>query len=223
MKKTFLFALISIIVVNAKGQFIDKFGLKIGAGTSNLYWETRGEFGEKYTDWKKEKEGITIRLFAEKNLNKYLSIRPKIGYIQKGFRDDHIITNLNGDTVANTINKGVTLHDISADIGLKFRPFNCKINPYLIVGLRGDYLLDYNDYEIEIDGIKYREYESILDDYKKFTIGGLIGVGLEYKDLIFIDFEYNPAITKNYEYQNVMMKYRYFEVTIGLNISGLIK
>jgi len=37
--------------------------------------------------WKKNNIGFVVYLNAEKEFNKHFSLKPEIGYIQKGFRD----------------------------------------------------------------------------------------------------------------------------------------
>jgi len=63
------------------------------------------------------------------------------------------------------------------------------------MGLRGDYMLDYEDNVVEIDDEKYGLYQADLKDFNNFVLSGLIGVGLGYKGLVYIKIEFNPAIT----------------------------
>lgn len=42
--------------------------------------------------WNDNKVGFIGQVYAEKNIGKYLSFRPVIGYLQKGFVDDITLT-----------------------------------------------------------------------------------------------------------------------------------
>lgn len=221
MKWTILFGFILVFDGLANAQIIDKYGLRIGGGFSNHYWDYKNEVLSDLSSWMENKIGLSIYLNAEKELTNYLSIRPEIGYLQKGFKDDIIITTVEGDEI-DTVNTGVILHNLSANIGLKLSPFDFLIRPYLIAGIRGDYMIDYKDFEIEFQGETYGLYKSVIDDFNKFTLSGLIGIGFEYSDLLYLDIEFYPAITKNLDYTGLSIKDRYFGLTIGLNINTFI-
>ncbi len=78
----------------------------------------------------------------------------------------------------------VILHNISLNIGGKVTPFRTKLKPYIILGLRGDYLISYKDFEVQYNGETQTIYGGELDDYNEFVLSGLIGIGLEYNELI---------------------------------------
>jgi len=54
-------------------------------------------------------------------------------------------------------------------------------------------------------------------------LGGILGAGISYHDLLFMDLEYNPSITKNLESSYMAIYDRYFSLTLGMNINQLIK
>jgi len=220
MKKTLLFGLILIFYATAHGQFFDNYGLRIGAGLSNQYWEYKNEVFSDFSEWKENKLGLITYINAEKNINKYISIRPEIGYIQKGFKEEITFTDEEGFEI-NTESSIVTLHNLSLNIGGKYTPVDTKIKPFLIVGLRGDYLLGYKDFEVEFEGKTYGLYKSFLDDYEKFVLSGLIGIGIDFNDLVYFDLEYNPALTKNLNEDLLSIKDRFIGMTIGINISEI--
>ena len=222
MKKKVFFGFIFLISGLVNAQIIDNYGLRIGAGFSNQYWDYKNEMFSDLSSWKKDKLSLSIYLNAEKKLNNFLSIRPEIGYIQKGFNDDIIFTTAEGEQIDTDI-KDVILHNLSGNIGLKISPVDFIVKPYLIAGIRGDYMIDYKDFEVEVQGVKYGLYKSTIDDFNKFTLSGLIGIGLDYKSLVYIDFEFNPAFTKNLDDTGISIKDRYYGLSIGLNINTLIK
>ena len=85
MKKTILSGLIIIFCITAKGQLIDNYGLKIGAGLSNQYWKYKNDMFSNLSGWNDNKVGLIGQVYAEKKIGRFLSFRPAIGYIQKGF------------------------------------------------------------------------------------------------------------------------------------------
>lgn len=221
MKKTILLGLIFLLggVVNA--QFLDKYGLRLGGTISNQFWEYNGSLITDVNGWKENKLGLNLFLNAEKELNNFLSIRPEIGYLQKGFTSDFDLSIL-GETIT-TKNTKVTLHNLTVDIGLKISPVDYIIKPYLTAGIRGNYMLGYKDFEIEFLGVTYEPYKPFIEEFNQVTFSGLIGVGFEYDDLIYMEFEFAPPLTNNLDDKGLLVKDRYYGVTIGLNISELIK
>jgi hypothetical protein len=221
-KKTSVALIILIFCLTSNAQIIDNYGIRIGVGLASQYWNFNNEMASDLSDWKEIKPGLTVYINAEKLLNNNISIRPEFGYIQKGFVEDIELTNNQGEPIG-TNKSSVILHDLSIDISTKIIPLQSKFKPYFVLGFRGDILVGYKDYMIEFQGEEYGVYEEILDDYNKFVLSGLIGIGLDCKGLIYIDLEFNPAITKNLDNSGLSIKDRYFGLTIGLNINALTK
>lgn len=222
MKKIALFGLISIIFIQVNGQFIDNYGLKLGAGLSNQYWDYKNDMFSNLSGWNDNKVGFIGQVYAEKNIGKFLSFRPVIGYLQKGFVDDITLTTAEGEELAVKDNK-VILHDLSMDLSLKIIPIDKNFKPFIFLGLRGDYLLGYRSVIIDFQGENHELDTDLYDDFNKFTLGAIIGFGVLYKDLIFLDLDYNPAMTKNFESDGLAINNNYFSLTLGVNINRLIK
>jgi hypothetical protein len=220
MKKAKILVLILIFCVNVNGQFFNNYGLRIGAGLSNQYWQYKTKVYSRLTRWKNYSTGINGQVYAEKNLGKHFSLRHSIGYVQKGFTDNIVLSPAGEKDIA-TKDK-LVLHDLSLDLSSKIIPIQKKIKPYLFIGLRGEYLMFYRDvikdYE---EDLKFNA--DLYDNFNKFTLGGLLGVGILYDDLLFLDFEYNPMITKNFESEGLAVTDKYFSLTAGLNINRLVK
>ncbi|MGD9605792.1 MAG: porin family protein [Bacilli bacterium] len=221
MKKIALLGLISIVFLTANGQFIDNYGLKLGAGLSNQYWDYKNDMFSSLSGWKDNKIGFFGQVYAEKNIGKYISFRPALGYLQKGFVDDITLTTAEGEELAIKDNK-VVFHDLSLDLSLKIIPFEKNLKPYIFLGLRGDYLMDYRSVIVDFQGEEYELDTELYDNFNKFNLGAVFGFGISYKDLLFLDLEYNPSITKNYESSGLAINDKYFSLTVGLNINKLI-
>jgi hypothetical protein len=203
-----------------RAQFIDKYGLNIGATYSNQLWSfILGPEGNVNQDYKL---GYSVFFSIEKQLSHVFSIRPEVGYIQKGFKNIHELY-VEGGSVpkpAGVDKKNVVFHDVSLNIGLKITPFTFQWNPYTVFGLRTDYMLYYKDIKYYDPGSRreYGMYKSEIDEYNKANLGGLISIGLEYKNLIYLEFEYNPSLTNSYKTPIVKIKDNCWGIRIGLNI-----
>lgn len=226
-KKTLLFLIFISLFTFSKAQTIDKYGLKVGMGLSNQLIEYE-IFGEERSSWKDDNLGFNIYINAEKKLSNSLTLRPELGYIQKGFKDEITFTDVNGQETGK-YKDNVILHNVSLNLGLKIIPFEYTFNPYLIAGFRGDYLIDYKDFKIDnqSEGI----YKFQIEEYNNFVLSGLIGLGVEYKKLLYLEMEFNPAITKNINRSNdsaadeallpTTVKDGYFGFAIGVQINEL--
>ena len=222
MKKATLIGFALIFYFSVNGQFIDNYGLKLGAGISNQYWKYKNDMFSNLTHWNDNKTGIIGQIYAEKNLGKYISLRPAIGYIQKGFVEDVTLTIREGEELAVKNNK-VLFHDLSLDLPIKIMPVDKIFKPYIYMGLRGDYLLDYRSVIVAFQGEEHELNSHLYDAFNKFTLGAIIGLGIIYNNLLSLDLEYNPAITKNYDSNGLIINDKYYSLTIGLNINQLIK
>jgi hypothetical protein len=176
------------------------------------------------TIWKKDKMGLAVYTTAEIKLNRFLSFRPEIGYIQRGFKENVIITfadSTGGVSTGIDSEEKATIHNLSIDLSIIIYPFDIKLKPYLLVGMRNDYLLWYKD-QFDFQGKKYDISNSIIKDFNKFILSGLICLGFNYKELVYIELEYNPAITNNFDNSNLRIKERYFGINAGLYINRFL-
>lgn len=218
-----MLGILLMISAVVKAQIIDNYGIRIGAGLSDEYWNYK-TFNLDEEGWQGNKISFTGQVFAEKYLGKYLSILPAIGYIQKGYVDDIKWVALDGSPVEiTTVNNRVVFHDLSMDVSFKIMPFQKKIKPYLLLGLRGDYLMDYRGVIVNFQGENLELNKDLYNDYNKFTLGGILGAGISYHELLFMDLEYNPSITKNFDSSFMAIHDSYFSLSMGMNINQLIK
>ena len=206
-----LFLLISTLT---KAQFIDNYGFRLGIGLSNQYWNLKGM--EDFSDWKTNKTGFIGQFMIEKKINNYIAFRPAIGYTQYGCIL-HINFNPNDPTAETPLktNYNLDLHYLSADLSIKISPLQAKFTPYILLGFRSNYLFNYRDELEETDF-------GFISEYNKITLDGLFGVGISYNDFLNLDFEFNPALTKNYDNSFLSIKNRYYSLTLGLNINRLL-
>ena len=214
----FLIITFLTISISMKSQYFENYGIKVGAGVSNQYWKLL-RMDSEFTRWQKDKIGIIAQFYAEKYFGNYFSFKPELGYIQKGFVDRSKFLDENGLEIPLKSNH-VVLHDLSMDLAVKIIPIHKKVNPYLLAGARGDYLLKYRDIVFEDD--KYGKDSFIYDNFKKFTIGLIAGIGIEFGNKLSLEFEYNPSLTKNLSDHFIEIHDRYYSLSLGLNINHLI-
>jgi hypothetical protein len=208
---------LTLIAKISFSQIIDRYGINIGTSYSTQVWDYKlvpidSDYEYKF--------GFMAFLQAEKDFGNLLALRTELGYIQKGFKNNIELLFVDGTSVRAN-NDNVILHDLALNLGLKIRPVKADYTPYLLVGLRSDYLISYKDIVIEVQEIEFNMFESTIEDFNKFNLGGLIGLGIEIKDLIYCEIEYNPNITKNFEDTGLSIKDNCWGAKIGLNINKL--
>ena len=220
MKRRLTIILALILIANlSHSQIIDRYGINIGASYSTQIWDYKLISVGSDNDYK---VGLMVFFQAEKDLGNIFALRTELGYIQKGFKNQLELTFVDG-TFADTNNDNVVFHDIALNLGLKIKPLKVDYSPYILVGLRSDYMISYKDIEIEeqASGKKFNMYESAIEEFNKFNVGGLIGLGVDIKELLYLEVEYNPNFTKNFDDKGLSVKDNCWGIKIGLNINKL--
>jgi hypothetical protein len=161
---------------------------------------------------------------AEKDFVEFLTLRTELGYIQKGFKNNVELTFSDG-TSAGVIEENVVLHDLALNLGLKIKPFKFDYSPYLFLGCRGDYMFSHKDvlFKEQASGLEFSMYESLIEHLDKFNIGGLIGLGIDIKEWLYFEIEYNPNFTTSFKNESFSIKDNCWGAKLGLNINKLIK
>lgn len=221
MKKEILIIIILLMVIQyGRSQFFAKYGLNIGATYSNQSWEFK-TYKKFYKDYKK---GLSIFLSSEKKLSRTLSLRSEFGYLQKGFKNNSGWS-VNKVEVSGIKGRDVLINDLGLNVVFKVLPFNSKVLPYALIGFRADYILSYKDIEYieQSSGSKFGMYDDEFNEFNKFNLGGLIGIGVEFNNLYYIDLEYNPAITNYYNSNWLKIMDDCWGLKFGININKLMK
>lgn len=215
MKKTLLLGITILMAGYMHAQIFDNYGIRAGVGIANQYVDSKDKtFYSSY--WHDNKAGLSFYLNAEKQFNKFISLRPEIGYAQKGYKSSITLTSAEG-TIASVDNEAVKLNNLSINFSGIITPLNTEIKPYIVLGVRSDLLLSYED--IEVGGIGI--YQGFLDNYNKIVLGGQFGLGIDYKDKFYFEAIYNPAFTKSYDGSFMSIQDRFIEFTVGVNINKL--
>lgn len=205
----------------AHGQIIDRYGINIGVSYSTQVWDYKLISPDSDKD---NKVGFMAFVQAEKDLGNILALRTEFGYIQKGFKNKFELTFPDG-TSAGVNKDNVILHDLALNLGIKIKPLEVDYAPYIIFGLRGDYMFSYKDIVIkeQHSGIEYNLYKSAIEEFNKFNLGGLFSLGVDLKNLIYFEIEYNPNFTKNFDDTGLSIKDNYWGAKLGLNIKNRSK
>lgn len=221
-EKILIIILLSIISKFAVAQIFDKYGFNVGTSYSNQLWNYKLISVDNPN--KEYKIGLSVFLSAERKINKQLSIRPEIGYVQKGFKNDMEFTSYDG-TSLGTSNKSAIFHDLGFNIGLKIAPFNLKFSPYTLLGLQSSYMFSYKDiiFVENISGLKFNLYKDKIDQFNKFNLSGTIGVGLELNNSTYLEFAYHPPLTNSYNDTSLRIKDNSMELKLGFNINKLVE
>lgn len=214
-----LILVLTLIAKFSHSQIIDRYGINVGTTYSTQIWDYKLINDDTDIEYK---FGLQAFLQAEKDLGNLLALRTELGYVQKGFKNNIQLTFAEG-TSAGINDDNVILHNLAFNIGIKIKPLKADYSPYLLAGLRGDYMISYKDIELEEpnSGMKFNMYESTIEDFNKFNFGGLIGWGIDIKDLIYFEIEYHPNFTKSFDDTGLSIKDNCWGAKIGLNINKL--
>ena len=220
MRKLISLFLLLVLTKSSYSQIIDRYGVNVGMSYATQSWDYKLlpslNFDRDY------KVGLMTFLSAEKDFGKALGVRAEIGYIQKGFSttQELVFSDL---SLIKIDKEKVILHDLAINLGLKISPFKFDYSPYILVGVRGDYMISYKPITVKESGFEFTMYESEIKDFTKFNMGGLFGVGIDINKSIYFEVEYNPNITRNFEDKGLSIKDNCWGIKVGINIDKFIK
>ena len=207
IRKSFLIIFLILSIQFSHSQTIDRYGFNIGTSYSTQLWNHKmmaADFDYKF--------GLMTFLSAEKYFGRF-GLRTEIGYIQKGFKDKMETFDIDGTSLKIERNNE-TLHNLAMNIGVKVHPIRLDNSPYVFVGVRSGYLISH---------AKNSWYKLIFDEFSKFNLGGLFGIGINFKELFYFEIEYNPSFTKSLDEKMLSIKDKCFGVKFGININKLIR
>lgn len=214
-----LFVLPTIIF----GQTIDNYGLRTGVGFSahsrfDAYDSNGNTIEEAYRT--PFKMNFAIYAYAEKKLNEHFSFKPELGYTRKGFKDFISTTNNRGHLIEK-IDVGIHTHHLTLNTNFTIAPFKNKSIPYLIAGLRTDYLVKSKVIPFTHDGTTYNDYLQHANAFNKFTLSGALGIGFQVNNAFYFEGIFNPQLTNVYKDDLIVINDVYAEFTFRANINAL--
>jgi hypothetical protein len=153
----------------------------------------------------------------------------EFGYLRKGYYNDLTFEGHDGTIYYNSNRYTDNFNTFYLGLSERITFFNSKIRPYLKIGINLQ-LIPKNELEnhslLVIDktgeilwiGGPY-SYENL--DWNNFTLNANVGFGLTYNEILFIEFEYSPAITPLLNTNHIKVHDRYFGLSIGVNINRI--
>lgn len=210
---------ILLFSMNLKSQIRIDFGIRGGFGISNQCWKyTQPEF-EWVSGSKESQIGYELYLSNEIHVGKNISLIPEVGFIEKGFYSDTInrdITSAGGSFIRNTVETQNLSINLLTRIGV---PTKLKVKPFVTIGAKFDYLINVKDWSFKVNGELNDDYHDyVFSDYKPVIISGLIGIGIEWNDLISIEYQVNTPLESSTINNPIKIKDKYQGITLGVKL-----
>ncbi|MCK9450677.1 MAG: hypothetical protein M0Q90_03210 [Bacteroidales bacterium] len=197
------------------------YGIEVGVGAYNEKW-TSDIF--PLTGWGKDKAGLTVSIFGALKHSSNFSTKLELGYMNKGFINDLSWEYPDG-SVVTPYSFRTDLKTFKLSLGERITFLASSFRPFFDVGFNVQYV---PESEIGNRPMVFMDKDAVpkmFYDYKwnTITFNGTVGIGLIYKQLVYIKLEYNHAFTKLLDDNGVEVIDRAFVGSVGVNINELVK
>lgn len=196
-------------------------GFRVGVGTFNQNWKFDNL---PFSGWRNEKAGITTFVFGELNHNNHFGTKLELGYLKKGYYNDLSSKGPNGIIYNERSSFTADFNTFYLGLSERITFFKSNLRPYIKMGANLQ-LIPKGEIEnhnlIVVD--KTQELLMFKADWTNLTYNANLGIGLTYKELLFMEIEYSPSITPLVDMEHTTVHDRYFALSVGLNINGLYK
>ena len=202
-----LVVILVIFIFNCTySQIIENYGFKIGVSYSKIdrdYKKLEFDYETKH------KFGVSFSAFAISHISSNIKLFTEFGFAQKGFSEEYIKTNVNGEQI------GTFLYKESINyLTLKLLPhYEIGINsvtPFIFLGPKIDIKLGNNSNDEEFSFGKIS---------KDIQLGVCYGVGVEVTELIkypfIIELSSSYDFSDSFENDFLRLKNISYELTIG--------
>jgi hypothetical protein len=172
MKTTTLTIILTVISLLSVGQTLTFQG---GLSYSKLDFEVDMLDETLFND---QLIGYSFLIGMDYADNKFFNLSTNIGVIRKGGKDDIMLSNEAGDNLGYIeVEETLDYFTINTTFDLKYE-LNHLGNPFVSVGPRFDYLINYSDIFDELEE---------FNDLNKYNMGLIIGFGYKYEifDVVF--------------------------------------
>jgi len=205
IKKIGITILLIFLLTNiCNAQFVQSYGIKIGLTFAKHDFEGFN-FPEKTIQ---RRIGFTGGFFFEWLNLSMISIISQVEYSQRGISSEITKTDAQGNP-AGTLTTNSQLDYLSFPFLGKISMSSMAISPYLLAGIRYDYLLGHSEF-----------LEDIYNKFRKSVFGGTIGIGIKPKLPItihpLIELRYNFDFTDSYIPESFGAKNNAFDLTLGI-------
>ncbi|MGD8781428.1 MAG: porin family protein [Ignavibacteria bacterium] len=199
----------------SKGQILERYGLKTGPTFSKQDWEYPAvDFKDEFDN----RTGFAIGAFAEIIRIGAIGIQSELNYIQRGSKMFDV-TGVDSPDLIGTIKNRTDY--LSLALLAKYNLKMPLISPYVLLGPRLDFYLDF-----DIDEIVHEVYAETFENFKDQIYGGTIGVGAEVNVLpvdLFAEFRYDFDFNKAFEDDYIDISSKSFYFTVGLFLDSLFE
>ena len=220
LRRTFLL----LFVISNQQAYTQDFEFIVKQGTSSqefLYLERPEEGVFAGNNIKTFGIGLGVQKFNKEVFGKPGHTKFRINYLQKGFRIPHQISGLVSEQLE--IWAVDRYHFISFDAVPTIVLGKKNVKPYIFSGLRVDFLLHNTSENFQEFYTIWKSYEWELREHKRLTAGFLLGVGLDIKEIVMVEFEFNqdfnftPIIRRpDFIGRNVL-----FSLNLNVNLSEI--
>ena len=164
-------------------------------------------------------------LYGDYELASAFTLRLKAGYETKGLTNKY-----NTGIPGLEVNDKYSFNYLSSDLVINYNLLNLdnKLKPLLTIypfaGLSFGYLLSYSPVEpISGPGPYVTPLHDNFEDYATFNLGAVYGIGINIKDLVWLEMELNNDILAPLQRSYLVSRNRVNSVNVGLNVLQLLK
>lgn len=209
------FALLAIsltsILSNVHAQPLPEWGIKAGTTISNQKWDFSVPGIDRDVD---EYVGLNIAILGKVIERDFFSILSELSYAQKGTTEEinstYVDTTNHGYIETEPIRFKNRFDYVSVSLYGKFEHRFGRLEPYIFVGPRIDFLLKTNSQTIP--KIIHENFDSPNFDLS-LGVGTEINTALPFKTLV--EFQYHPGVTNSYDSAALSIKEYSFEIKLG--------
>ena len=194
----------------ANAQFIAGYGFKGGLTVANQ------NFGYTtfHTDDNRNRNGLSVGAFIELFDLNTIHLLSEVYYVQKGMIHEQLKTGEESPVPIGTLKFNNRVDYISISILAKIFIKTGSFSPYLAVGPRFDVMTSFRS--------ENHSFDLVYDDFKRWDIGGDVGIGSEYRisnnlDLIF-EVRYSPSFSTAYESEYLEVKNKSYAFLVGIRL-----
>jgi len=170
---------------------------------------------DNYSAWR---SGFNIGIFVENDLMYYLSIIPRLEYCQRGYIQEQVETDENGNEIQE-VRANTRLDYLSLPLSLKVKYPAGGVTPFVTAGLRLDYLVNHSRGTYEFTSVTAPD--ELSDHLSPWVLGSSFSLGLQAPvsqrhDLI-LEVRHNRDITDSAkEPIEYGIRNRSYDVLVGL-------
>ncbi len=216
MKKTILPVLLIIILLpqENEAQILRNVGIKTGISISKQNWTDKSS---EVTLDKDYRTGLNFALNLEWFNNEYITLITDIGYVQKGFKEDIMMTSIDNPESGPLKTFKTRFDYLYFSPQLKIRKEFNNIIPYIFFGPGIDYQLSYKS-DFDMSAIE-KDFEEIIFGLN-YGLGityriNKIGISLEFANLYDLTDIINTQPTQNSS--GLKIKNNAFIIDLGIN------